>query len=75
MTRALIIEILYLMPASAAVLLVFWRLVLSSDRKETGALFFRLLSRSFLKLGLIKAAKLVTMRGAMEISGNCNMST
>ena len=73
MTRALIIEILYLMPASAALLLVFWRLVLSSDRKETGALFFRLLSRSFLKLGLIKAAKLVTMRGAMEILGN--MST
>ena len=70
MTRALIIEILCLMPASAAVLLVFWRLVLSSDRKETGALFFRLLSRSFLKLGLIKAAKLVTMRGSMEISGN-----
>jgi hypothetical protein len=32
-----------------------------------------LLSRSFLKLGLIKAAKLVTMRGAMEILGN--MST
>ena len=54
-------------------LLVFWRLVLSSDREETGALFFRLLSRSFLKLGLIKGAKLVTMRGAMEISGN--MST
>ena len=50
---------------------VLWRLVHSSDRKETGA-FTSVSSRSFLKLGLIRA-KLVTMRGAMEISGN--MST
>ena len=70
MTRALIMEMLYLMPASTAPLLLDWRLVLSSERKETGALFFRKLSRSFLKLGLISAAKLLTILGAMDISGN-----
>lgn len=70
MTSALIMLMLYRIPASAALLLVFCRLVRSSDRKETGARFFRKLSRSFLKLGLIRAAKFVTIRGAMEISGN-----
>ena len=73
MTRALIIEMLYLMPASAALLELFWRLVLSSERNETGALFFRKLSKSFLNCGLISAAKLVTILGAMDISGS--MST
>ena len=73
MTRALIIEMLYLIPASAALLELFWRLVLSSERKETGALFFRKLSRSFLNCGFMRAAKLVTILGAMEISGS--MST
>ena len=73
MTRALIMEMLYLIPASAALLELFCRLVLSSERKDTGALFFRKLSRSFLNCGLIRAAKLVTILGAMEISGN--MST
>ena len=73
MTRALIIEMLYLMPASADPVELDWRFVLSSDRKETGALFFRKLSRSFLNVGLMRAAKLVTTLGAMEISGN--MST
>ena len=70
MTRALIIEMLYLIPASAALLELFWRLVLSSERKETGALFFRKLSRSFLNCGFMRAAKLVTILGAMEISGS-----
>ena len=73
MTRALIIEMLYLIPASAAPLELDWRLVLSSERNETGARFLRKLSRSFLKVGLIRAAKFVTILGAMEISGN--MST
>ena len=70
MTRALIIEMLYLIPASAAPLEFDWRFVLNSDRKLTGARFLRKLSRSFLKPGLIRAAKLVTTLGAMEISGN-----
>ena len=73
MTRALIMEMLYLMPASAAPLELDWRLVLSSERKVTGTRFLRKLSRSFLKLGLMRPAKLVTILGAMEISGS--MST
>ena len=73
MTSALIIEMLNLIPPSAAPLELDWRFVLSSERKVTGTRFLRKLSRSFLKLGLIRDAKLVTTRGAMEISGN--MST